>query len=60
MGSLSQVFWFINEPKVPSEKEMAHHYSHISKTPELMALRRECLKDKKVRENKKEGYGIGD
>jgi hypothetical protein len=55
MGTLSQVIWFINAEKVPNDIQMAHHYTAITKTPELMKLRREHRKRLKAESNGKGG-----
>lgn len=44
MGRLTEVFEFINAEKAPDQREMALKYSYISKTPELMAMRKEYRK----------------
>jgi len=44
MGRLSELFDFINREDVPSEREMNFTYSHISKSPDLMAIRKEYRK----------------
>ena len=52
MGRGSEIFWFINEKEIPSKEEMIHRYRYISKTPEVMELRKQHLKRK--RKEKKE------
>jgi len=44
MGTGSQVFWFLNSKKVPDKIQMQHRFSCISKTPELIKLRKEYRK----------------
>jgi len=46
MGRLSQLFHFLNTEEAPTAKQMRHYYSHISKTKELMKLRRKYRKAK--------------
>jgi len=40
MGRGSQIFWFLNEDKMPTELEQRHYYSHVEITDELKKLRR--------------------
>ena len=47
MGSLSEAFWFCDEKKVPTEINMAHTYSYISKTKDLLKFRKAILKLRK-------------
>lgn len=54
MGRGSEIFWFINEEEIPGSIEMQHHYRYISKTPDVMALRKAHLKRKRD-ERKKDG-----
>ncbi len=51
MGRGSEVFWFINEKEIPDHMEMVHRYRYISKTKEIMRLRRAHLK--RLRERRK-------
>jgi hypothetical protein len=44
MGRLTEVFEFINADKAPTQGEMNVRFAHISKTPELMAMRKEYRK----------------
>jgi hypothetical protein len=48
MGRLTELFAFINEEVVPSTREMAIHYCYISKTEEVMEIRKEFLKQKRL------------
>ena len=52
MGRGSEIFWFINEKEMPTDKEMQHHYRYISKTKQLKELRKKHLK--RLRDEKKE------
>ena len=47
MGRLTELFAFINEETIPSGRDMAVRYAYISKTPEVMAIRKEYLKTKR-------------
>ncbi len=51
MGRGSEIFWFINEKEIPDSIEMQHSYRYISKTDEVMVLRKAHLK--RLREEKK-------
>ena len=47
MGRLSQLFWFFDEEKMPTEAELKHNYSHLSITPEIKRLRRKIRRERK-------------
>ena len=49
MGRLSELFWFINAEKIPSNREARFYYHYLSKTPELVKIRRQYRKDLKRR-----------
>ena len=56
MGRASQIFWFLNAEKMPSEEELTNYYTHLHVTDELKKLRsvhRRNLK-KSLKENKEE------
>jgi len=40
MGRLSQLFWFLNEEKMPTPDYIKNHYTHLDITPEIKKLRR--------------------
>ena len=44
MGRGSDLYWFLNEKKIPTEKQIQHYYTHLSITPEIKKVRREHLK----------------
>ena len=41
MGRASQIFWFLNAGKMPSEEELTNYYTHLHVTDELKKLRAE-------------------
>lgn len=43
MGRGSQLYWFLNEKKMPSEAQIKHTYTHLSITSKIKKLRREHL-----------------
>ena len=50
MGRASQIFWFLNAKKMPSEEELTNRYTHLVVNSELKKLRAEhqrMLKKKK-------------
>jgi len=56
MGRLSELFEFLNAEDIPGAHEMQVKYTHISKTPELKALRlayRKVLRRERVEAEKK-------
>ena len=54
MGRGSQIFWFLNADKMPSEEELTNYYTHLHVTDELKKLRAEHQINlrKVLRENK--------
>lgn len=55
MGTLSEMFWFCDENKVPTETDMADTYSYISKNKNLLKFRKKIKKLRKEKEN--QSYG---
>lgn len=54
MSRGSQMFWFLNEPKMPTPLQIQHRYTAIDITDEFKKERREYLKwKKKSKENLK-------
>ena len=54
MSRASQIFWFLNAEKMPSEEELTNYYTHLSINAELKSLRythqrnlRKLLKEEK-------------
>ena len=54
MGRASQIFWFLNAEKMPSEEELMNYYTHLYVNDVLKKLRsahrrnlKELLKEKK-------------
>lgn len=54
MGRASQIFWFLNAEKMPSEEELVTYYTHLYVNDELKKLRsahrknfKKLLKEKK-------------
>ena len=39
MGRASQIFWFLNAEKMPSEEELVTYYTHLYVNDELKKLR---------------------
>jgi hypothetical protein len=55
MGRASQIFWFLNAEKMPSEEELTTYYTHLYVNDELKKLRSEHQRNiKKVLKEKKE------
>ena len=55
MGRLSELFWYINADKVPSENDMRNRYAYIEKSGALTTIRNEVRKSiKKADKTKKE------
>jgi hypothetical protein len=56
MGRASQILWFLNAEKMPSEEELTNYYTHLHVTDELKKLRSEHRRrlKKKTKENKEE------
>lgn len=58
MGRGSQVFWFLNAEKAPTVNEMKARYSHISRVPELVRMRKEFITKKRMEAFQKgDNYG---
>ena len=51
MGRLSQIFWFMNEEKMPTYMEIVHQYTHLGITDELKSARRKYRNTQKKLEN---------
>lgn len=47
MGRLSEAFWFCDEKKVPTDKEIAINYSYIHRNKDLLGFRKTILKLRK-------------
>lgn len=47
MGTVSEMFWFCDEKKVPTDDDMANNYSYISKNKSLLESRKIILKLRK-------------
>jgi predicted solute-binding protein len=55
MGRASQIFWFLNAEKMPSEEEITNYYTHLYVNDELKKLRSAHRKNlKKLLKEKKE------
>jgi hypothetical protein len=55
MGRASQIFWFLNAEKMPSEEELVTYYTHLYVNDELKKLRSAHRRNlKKVLKEKKE------
>lgn len=54
MGRGSQIFWFLNAEKMPSEEEITNHYTNLFVNDELKKLRAEHQRNlrKVLKENK--------
>lgn len=56
MSRASQIFWFLNAKKMPSEEKLINCYTHLHVTDELKKLRAaHQRKLKKLLKEKKEG-----
>lgn len=55
MGRASQIFWFLNAEKMPSEEELTNYYTHLYVNDELKKLRSAYRRNlKKLLKEKKE------
>lgn len=45
MGTLSQLFWYLNREEHPTALEQKHHYSHLDITEHVKKLRREYRRE---------------
>jgi len=53
MGRASQIFWFLNAEKIPSEDDILNHYTHLFVNDELKKLRTEYRRNLKKELKKK-------
>ena len=47
MGRYSQMIWLIMADKMPTTKQIQHHYSHLNITEEVKTIRRAYRKEAK-------------